>query len=55
MTLMSGAHLSTREKRHGAQAKYTNLKGKCICETMLMAHRPSRPAREVATCGAGRE
>jgi hypothetical protein len=53
MTLMSGAHLSVREKRQGAKVKYTNPKGKYIRENTPVAHRPSGPAREAVSCGMG--
>jgi hypothetical protein len=53
MTLTSGAHLSVREKRQGAKAKYTNPKEKHICENTPTAHRPSGAAGEAAAYGVG--
>jgi hypothetical protein len=52
MTLTSGAHLSAREKRQGAKAKYTNLNEKRIRENTKKSHRPSGPAGEVVAYGA---
>jgi hypothetical protein len=54
MTLMSRSHLSVREKRQGSKAKYTNPKGKHICENMPMAHRSNGRAGEAVAYGAGR-
>jgi hypothetical protein len=41
MTLTSGAHLSVREKRQGAKAKYTNPKGKHIRDNTPTRRRPT--------------